>query len=215
MELAGSMRDSVTAQQPIERMIAVGYGLTYDAIVRGFAPYEALLGEIETLVGRAATPGAASVTRVLDVSCGIGTVAERLARRGWSVVAVDPIEHLVAVARRHHRDSGLSLSFHHADVAKDSVPGAGAFDVLISMHTLYWHPDPATLLAACRRALRPGGHAIFLTYERPARVGRTFADVRARCGWFEAVRSLRWLVPTAVLDMFRNVTPRYLDSEAL
>lgn len=211
MELAGSMRDGVTAQQPIERLIAVGYGLTYDAIVRGFGPYEALLGEIETLVGGAATPGPPSATRVLDVSCGIGTVAERLARRGWSVVAVDPIEHLVAVARRHHRDSGLSLSFHHADVAKDTVPGAGTFDVLISMHTLYWHPDPAALLAACRRALRPGGHAIFLTYERPAHVGRTFAEVWSRVGWFEAVRALRWLLPTALFDFFRSVKPRYLS----
>jgi len=179
----------MTAQPPIERLIAVGYGLTYDAIVRGFAPYESLLDEIVTLVSRAAMPGPPSGTRVLDISCGVGTVAERLARRGWSVVAVDPIEHLVDVARRNHRDSGLSLSFHHADAAKDAVPGGGTFDVLVSMHTLYWHPDPAALLAACRRALRPSGHAVFLTYARPAHVGRTFSEVRARCGWFEAVRS--------------------------
>src|SRR5689334_15366381 len=152
MELAGSMSEGMTAHAPIERMIAVGYGLTYDAIVRGFAPYESLLDEIVTLVGRGAAPGAPSGTRVLDVSCGIGNVAERLARRGWSVVALDPIEHLVDVARRSHRDSGLSLSFHHADVAKDSVPGSGTFDVLVSVHTLYWHPDPVALLAACRRA---------------------------------------------------------------
>jgi 2-polyprenyl-3-methyl-5-hydroxy-6-metoxy-1,4-benzoquinol methylase len=213
MELAGSMREGMTAQPPIERLIAVGYGLTYDAIVRGFAPYEALLDEIVALVSRGATPGPASGTRVLDVSCGIGTVAERLARRGWSVVAIDPIEHLVGVARRNHRDSGLSLSFHHADAARDAVPGAGTFDVLVSMHTLYWHPDPAALLAACRRALRPGGHAVFLTYERPAHVRRTFADVRARCGWFEAVRALRWLLPTALFELFRNVQPRYLSRE--
>src|SRR5256712_3837984 len=177
MELAGWRRDRVTAPPPIERLIAVGYGLTYDAIVRGFGPYEALLDEIVALVGGAATPGPPSGTRVLDVSCGIGTVAERLARRGWSVVAVDPIEHLVAVARRHHRDSGLSLSFHHAGVAADPLPPGGPFEVIVSMHTLYWHPNPAALLAACRRALRPGGHALFLTYERPARVRRTFAEV--------------------------------------
>ena len=213
MELAGSMSDRVTAPPPIERLIAVGYGLTYDAIVRGFGPYEALLDEIVALVGRAATPGPPSGTRVLDVSCGIGTVAERLARRGWSVVAVDPIEHLVAVARRHHRDSGLSLSFHHADVAADPLPPGGPFDVIVSMHTLYWHPNPAALLAACRRALRPGGHALFLTYERPARVRRTFAEVRARCGWFEALRALRWLLPTALFELFRNARPRYLSRE--
>ena len=211
MELAGSMNNGAPAQAPIERLVAVGYGLTYDAIVRGFAPYEALLEEIEALIGRAATPGPAGGTRVLDVSCGIGTVAQRLARRGWSVVAVDPIEHLVSVARKHHRDSGLSLSFHHADAARDPVPGAGTFDVLVSMHTLYWHPDPAALLAACRRALRPGGHAVFLTYERPAHVRRTFAEVRAQRGWSAAVRALRWLLPTALFDFFRSVKPRYLS----
>src|SRR5204862_5573085 len=142
MELAGAMGERVSTQPAMERLIAVGYGLTYDAIVRGFAPYEALLDEIVSLVASGATPGPSSRTRVLDVSCGIGTVAERLARRGWSVVAADPIGHLVDVARRHHRDSGLSLSFHHADLATQSIPGTGGFDVLVSMHTLYWHPDP-------------------------------------------------------------------------
>jgi SAM-dependent methyltransferase len=193
----------MSIQPALERVIAIGYGLTYDAIVRGFEPYEALIDEVVALVARGATPGAPAATRVLDVSCGIGTVATRLARRGWTVVALDAVAHLVAVARRHHRDSGLSLSFHHADVARDPLPTVGAFDVLVSMHTLYWHPDPAALLAACRRALKPGGHAVFLTYERPARVLRTFAEVRRQ-------RALRWLVPTALFDLFRGVDPRYL-----
>jgi SAM-dependent methyltransferase len=200
----------MSIQPALERVIAIGYGLTYDAIVRGFEPYEALIDEVVALVARGATPGAPAATRVLDVSCGIGTVATRLARRGWTVVALDAVAHLVAVARRHHRDSGLSLSFHHADVARDPLPTVGAFDVLVSMHTLYWHPDPAALLAACRRALKPGGHAVFLTYERPARVLRTFAEVRRQRGWWEALRALRWLVPTALFDLFRGVDPRYL-----
>jgi SAM-dependent methyltransferase len=201
----------VGIQPAVERLIAVGYGLTYDAIVRGFPPYESLIDEVATLVARGAAPGPPAATRVLDVSCGIGTVAERLARRGWTVVALDAIGHLVDVARRHHRDSGLSLSFHHVDLARDPVPGGGSFDVLVSMHTLYWHPDPAALLAACQRALTPGGHALFLTYARPAHVLRTFADLRRRRGWGEAWRALRWLLPTALFDLFRSVDPRYLS----
>ena len=210
MPVASPVEHAVTAEPRMERLIAVGYGLTYDAIVRGFEPYEALLDEIVALVSRGATPGPPSGTRVLDVSCGVGTVAERLARRGWSVTAVDAVAHLVAVARRTHADSGLALSFHHADVARESLPGGGTYDVLVSMHTLYWHPDPAGLLAACRRALRPGGHAVFLTYSRPARVVRTFADVRRRDGLLAAVRALRWLLPTALFDLARSVRPRYL-----
>src|SRR3989442_1719426 len=42
-----------------ERLIAVGYGLTYDAVVSGFPPYERLLEEIATLVGRSAPAGRA------------------------------------------------------------------------------------------------------------------------------------------------------------
>ena len=213
MELAGAMGNRLSAPPTLERLIAVGYGLTYDKIVRGFGPYEALLDEIVALVGRAAGPGPPISTRVLDVSCGIGTVAERLARRGWTVVALDPVEHLVNVARRNHRDSGLSLSFQHLDIAHKALPGAGTFDVLVSMHTLYWHPNPVGLLAACRRALRPGGHAVFLTYERRARVLPTFAQVRARRGWLEALRALRWLVPTALFDVLRSARPRYLSRE--
>lgn len=213
MELADTMRNRSTTQPPVERLIAIGYGLTYDAVVRGFAPYEALLGEIAGLVKRAATPGLPTGTRVLDVSCGTGTLAARLARDGWSVVGIDSVAHLVDVGRRHHSDSGLSLSFHHADAAHDPIPGAGTFDVLVSMHTLYWHPDPKALLAACRRALRPGGHAVFLTYTRPAHVVATFAEVRRQRGWWEAVRSLRWLVPTALFELFRRVTRRYLSAD--
>ena len=201
----------MSIQPAVQRVVAVGYGLTYDAIVRGFGPYEALIDEVMTLVSRETQPGAPAATRVLDVSCGIGTVAARLARRGWTVVALDAVAHLVAVARRHHGDGGLSLSFHHADLARDPLPTAGAFDILVSMHTLYWHPDPSAFLAACRRALKPGGHAVFLTYERPARVGRTFADVRRLRGWWEAIRALRWLVPTALFELLRGVDARYLS----
>lgn len=203
----------MSIQPVVERFLAVGYGLTYDAIVRGFRPYEALIGEVLDLVARGARPGDPAATRVLDISCGIGTVAVRLARRGWTVVGVDAVSHLVDVARRHHRDSGLSLRFHHADLARDPGGAGTGFDVLVSMHTLYWHPDPAALLAACRRVLKPGGHALFLTYARRARVRRTFAEIRRRQGWWEAFRALRWLLPTALFDMFRGIHPRYLSRE--
>lgn len=210
MALAAPTEPRVAIQPAVERLLAVGYGLTYDAIVRGFPPYETLVDDVVTLVAQGAGPGPPVATHILDVSCGIGTVAERLARRGWTVVALDAVAHLVEVARRHHRDTGLSLSFHHADLARDPAPVGGPFDVVVSMHTLYWHPDPGALLAACRQALKPGGHAVFLTYTRPAHVLRTFAKLRRDLGWGAACRALRWLLPTALFDTFRGVDPHYL-----
>lgn len=200
-------------QQTIERLLAVSYGLSYDAVVRGFRPYQALLDEISALIESVRPSGPRLATRVVDVSCGTGTVAARLAADGYSVVGVDAVSHLVCVARQAYRDRGFSLKFQHLDVATDPLPDAGTFDVLVSMHTLYWHPDPHGLLAACRRALKPGGHAILLTYGRRARVGRIFADVRRQRGLREAARSLRWLVPTALFEVLRGSEPRYLGRE--
>ena len=197
----------------VERCAALGYGLAYDLVVRGFRPYEALLNEIAGLVGRSASADRRS-TKVLDVACGTGTVAFWLAREGYSVVGLDVVEHLVEVAQDRGRSrTAAGPTFHHLDLARDPVPGAGTFDVLVSMHALYWHPDPQGLLAGCYRALKPGGHGIFLTYSRPARVVRTFREVRAREGLGRAMRALRWLVPTTLFEMLRQYEPHYLSRQ--
>jgi len=194
-----------------ERLVAKSYGLLYDAVVSGFPPYETLLDEILGYLGRSAPIRSGAATpAVLDVSCGVGTVAARLAARGYAVTAVDSVGHLVDVARRRHAGSAGSLRFENVDVAVAPVPGAGTFDFVLSMHTLYWHPRPEAVLAACRRMLKPGGHAVFLTYARPAHVLRTFADVRRHDGLGQAFRALRWLIPTAVFEMLRDVERRYL-----
>lgn len=212
MPLGTQLAEWLPNQRTIERIIALGYGLTYDAVVRGFPPYEALLEEIASFVARGGHDGRR--LRVLDVSCAIGTLAARLARDGHLVTGVDGVGHLVEIARRRMSGiGGRSLSFETIDVARGPVPGAGTFDVVVSPHTLYWHPDPEAVVAACRRALRPGGHALFLTYGRPARVGRIFADVRAEHGLVAAMRALRWLVPTAVFETFRDCDHRYLTAD--
>jgi SAM-dependent methyltransferase len=198
-------------QRLMERLIARAYALSYDAVVRGFGPYDDLLDEICALIARLDRP---RPLRVLDASCGVGTVAMRLAREGHTVAGLDAVEHLVAVARDKAREHRGRVTFHHVDLAKGPVPGTGTYDVLVSMHMLYWHPDPAALLEASRRALKPGGHAVFLTYARPARVLRTFHEVRATDGTLAALRALRWLLPTALFEAFRECDHRYLTEEA-
>ena len=214
LALAGGAGDRMPVRAAVEHMIAVTYGMTYDAVVTRFGPYESMIEEIIALVTRSipVTANPRSV-KILDIACGIGNVGLRLARRGYTVVAVDAVRHLIAIAREKHHSSGSApnLSFHHLDIARDELPGAGTFDVLVSMHTLYWHPDPAALLAASRRALKPGGHAIFLTYNRPARVVQTFREAHRAGGLGAAVGALRWLVPTAVFERFRDCDHRYMS----
>src|SRR5437764_444533 len=71
-------------------------------------------------------------------------------------------------------------------------------------------PPYEALLDACGRARKPGGHALFLTYERPAGL-TTFHEVRAAEGLGAAVRALRWLLPTMTFEFFRESEHRYLS----
>lgn len=194
------------------RLLALGYGVAYDAVVTGFSPWESLVDDVAGLIARSVP--AARPAKVLDIACGVGSVAVRLARRGHSVVGIDGVETLVQIARRRYgRSRDIDVAFHHVDLADGDVPGAGSYDAIVSMHTLYWHPRPEAMLAACRRALKSDGHAVFLTYRRPTRVREMFGEIRRVGGWTPAVRALRWLVPTAIFEMLRPIERRYLTED--
>lgn len=201
----------------MDDLAALGYGRAYDAVVRGFAPYERLLDEVASRVRRS-LPSARhrSAARVLDVACGTGTLARRLARDGHAVVGLDAVPRLVEIARTTPAAGATgSLAFHACDAARPPVPGAGSYDVVVSLHTLYWHPDPEALLRGCRQALRDGGHGVFLAYTWPPHAPATFRAVAARNGWAEAARALRWLVPTAAFEGLRRGRRRYVDERQL
>src|ERR671931_192006 len=91
--------------------------------------------------GRApeSTPARRILEWLLAVACGVGTVARYLAREGYTMIGLDAVQHLVRVARAKVAFSGGNPRFEHLDLARDPLPEAGTIDVLVSMHTLYWH----------------------------------------------------------------------------
>lgn len=184
----------------VERLVAVGYGLTYDAIFRSFAPYRALLAEVLecarwSLEARPVPPS----PRVLELGCGTGNFSLALAERGYSVVGEDPYGPLVARARRKAEARRLS------NVAFRPGPGAdGGYDLALSVHVLYAHPDPLRELARAFSRLRQGGHAIVINFAESAPVVATAREVWARQGARAALRSLLWLVPNALFDLLRG-----------
>jgi SAM-dependent methyltransferase len=107
------------------------------------------------------------------------------------------------------------VSVHAHDAADPGTPGEGTYDAVVSMNTLYWHSRPEEVLAACRRALRPGGLAVVLTYARPAHVLPVARSVFREHGVRAALNALRWLVPTALFERARAVPRRYCTAPEL
>ncbi len=120
--------------------------------------------------------------QVLEVGCGRGELAERMARElGTRVVAVDQSERMVALARARGVDARLG------DVQELPFEDA-SFDCVVAAWMLYHVPDLDRGLRELGRVLRPGGLLVAITNSEsnmPELWGR-FGDRAARIHGFSA-----------------------------
>jgi len=111
--------------------------------------------------------GLAATDNVLDVGCGSGWLARRLAKRvpEGRVVGMDVSDEMIRVARR------TSLEFENVLYATGEVGeipwDANFFNHAISVESAYYWPEPAAGIREIFRVLPPGGAAwILINYYR-------------------------------------------------
>jgi demethylmenaquinone methyltransferase/2-methoxy-6-polyprenyl-1,4-benzoquinol methylase len=108
--------------------------------------------------------GAAAGERVLDVACGTGDLADRLAAAGARVTGVDLTLAMLAIAGR--RPSAVRPAYVAADMC--ALPFARTqFDVVTAGYALRNLPDLDVGLRELHRVLRPGGRLVSLDFNRP------------------------------------------------
>ncbi|AJT63479.1 class I SAM-dependent methyltransferase [Streptomyces chattanoogensis] len=100
----------------------------------------------------------------LDVGCGTGRFARRLARRGIEVHAVDPSAEAIAAARSASAGAdgttdALLPRYEHADVTTLQLP-VGHYDFISCLASI--HHMPFDTVATLRTALAPGGVLVIL-----------------------------------------------------
>src|SRR5215831_7228222 len=105
-------------------------------------------------------------SRVLDVGCGGGILAEAMAQRGARVTGIDLAEKPLAVAQLHLMESDLDVEYRLCAAETLAREAPGTFDVVTCMEMLEHVPDPAATVCACAELVRPGGHVYFATINR-------------------------------------------------
>lgn len=104
--------------------------------------------------------------QVLDVGCGGGILSESMARRGASVTGIDLGEAPLKVAMLHALESGIHVVYRKISAETLAAEAAAQFDIVTCMEMLEHVPNPASIIAACARLVKPGGTVFFSTINR-------------------------------------------------
>lgn len=121
-------------------------------------------GQLDALLAAAAVrPG----HHLLDVGCGNGLIAEYLAERsGACVSGLDFAPEAIHQATTRTQAKADRLTFFVGDI-NDLHLLPGAYDVIVSIDSIYFSQDYAETIRAFKQALRPGGRlAIYYSFGR-------------------------------------------------
>ena len=98
---------------------------------------------------------------VVDLGCGTGELATRLASTGIATVGLDFSPPMLARGRLKADTTGLPVQFCRADLARPLPLQSGSCRGALCVYVLQVVADPAQLLAEMHRVLRPNGVALF------------------------------------------------------
>lgn len=143
--------------------------------------------------------------RAVDVGCGGGILTESLALEGARTTGLDMGRSALDVARLHALESGVEIDYRHQTVESLADQMPGQFDVVTCMEMLEHVPDPASVINACSRLLRPGGHAFFSTLNR---------NPKAYALAIVAGEYILGMLPRGTHDYARFIRPSELDGWA-
>jgi len=103
---------------------------------------------------------------VLDVGCGGGILSESMAGMGANVTGIDMSDKPLQVAKLHLLESGKQVDYRKIPVEELAAEQPGYYDIVTCMEMLEHVPDPASVISACARLVKPGGWVFFSTLNR-------------------------------------------------
>jgi 2-polyprenyl-6-hydroxyphenyl methylase/3-demethylubiquinone-9 3-methyltransferase len=106
-------------------------------------------------------------SRVLDVGCGGGILADSMARNGAEVLGIDLSSKALRVAQLHALEAQTPhIQYREISVEDLAAEQPDSFDVVTCMEMLEHVPDPGSVVQACSKLVKPGGWVFFSTINR-------------------------------------------------
>ncbi len=103
---------------------------------------------------------------VIDIGCGGGILSESMAVLGANVTGIDMAPTPLQVAKLHLKETGQQVDYQQITAEKMADKHAAEFDVVTCMEMLEHVPDPASVVNACARLVKPGGMVFLSTINR-------------------------------------------------
>jgi 2-polyprenyl-6-hydroxyphenyl methylase / 3-demethylubiquinone-9 3-methyltransferase len=103
---------------------------------------------------------------VIDIGCGGGILAESMASQGATVTGIDLNKPVIDVAKLHQLESGTQVEYLTISAESIAASRPGYYDVVTCLEMLEHVPDPLSIIQACAKLIKPGGHLFFSTLNR-------------------------------------------------
>jgi 2-polyprenyl-3-methyl-5-hydroxy-6-metoxy-1,4-benzoquinol methylase len=144
-------------KQRVQEMFAARGSHTWSRLYENPASvFEDSMGQRREYVIDYVRRNLAQGSRILDLGCGAGVIAEDLARAGMNVTAMDLSSDMVARARDRLRDTAADVLVLRGDCEK--LPfGDGEFDAIVCLGVISFLKSNQPVLSEIRRVLRDDG----------------------------------------------------------
>jgi SAM-dependent methyltransferase len=159
--------------------------------------------------GRKKSGPALPPLHILDLACGQGIIARRLAAAGATVLGIDAAAPLIEAARRRNDTDRLPLRFEVADVTRLLQPEGtllkplepGAFDAITLVLAIQNMTPLSPVWHACHAALKPGGVLIVVMMHPAFRIPKAADWLWEEAGGGTQSRIVRQYLSSTRIDI--------------
>lgn len=142
--------------------------------------------------------------KVIDIGCGGGILAESMAKKKADVTGIDLSEKALKVADLHSLESGVQVRYEKIAAENMAEREPEQYDVVTCMEMLEHVPNPASVIRACTKLVKPGGKVFFSTINRNPKA-YLFAIIGAEY--------LLQMLPKGTHDYEKFITPAELTQD--